>query len=70
VTALVVSGLLNKQIAGQLRISEITVKAHRGKAMRKMGAASLADLVKMTERLGIGVPAADVGGGAMAAVYL
>ena len=70
VTALVVSGLLNKQIAGQLRISEITVKAHRGRVMRKMGAASLADLVKMTERLGIGVPAADVGGGAMAVVYL
>ena len=53
VTALVVSGLLNKQIAGQLRISEITVKAHRGKVMRKMGAGSLPDLVKMAERLGV-----------------
>jgi FixJ family two-component response regulator len=52
VMALVVSGLLNKQIAGELRISEITVKAHRGKVMRKMGAGSLADLVKMAERLG------------------
>jgi FixJ family two-component response regulator len=52
VMALVVSGFLNKQIAGELRISEITVKAHRGKAMRKMGAGSLADLVKMAERLG------------------
>jgi FixJ family two-component response regulator len=52
VMALVVTGRLNKQIAGELRISEITVKAHRGKVMRKMGAGSLADLVKMTERLG------------------
>ena len=54
VMALVVSGLLNKQIAGELRISEITVKAHRGKVMRKMGAGSLADLVKMAERPGVG----------------
>jgi len=59
VMALVVSGLLNKQTAGELHISEITVKAHRGKVMRKMGAGSLADLVKMAERLGIGLPAAD-----------
>jgi FixJ family two-component response regulator len=51
VMALVVAGLLNKQIAGELRISEITVKAHRGKVMRKMGAGSLADLVKMAQRL-------------------
>jgi FixJ family two-component response regulator len=51
VMALVVSGLLNKQIAGRLGISEITVKAHRGKVMRKMKAASLADLVKMASRL-------------------
>jgi FixJ family two-component response regulator len=47
VMALVVAGLLNKQIAGELGISEITVKAHRGKVMRKMGAGSVADLVKM-----------------------
>ena len=46
VMALVVSGLLNKQIGGELRISEITVKAHRGKVMHKMGADSLADLVR------------------------
>ena len=61
VMGLVVSGLLNKQIAGELRISEITVKAHRGKVMRKMGAGSLADLVKMAERLGAG-PTAEVTG--------
>jgi FixJ family two-component response regulator len=51
VMALVVSGRLNKQIAGELRISEITVKAHRGKVMHKMRAGSLADLVKMAARL-------------------
>jgi len=54
VMALVVSGRLNKQIAGELHISEITVKAHRGKVMRKMGVGSLADLVKLAERLGVG----------------
>jgi len=48
---LVVSGLLNKQVAGELGISEITVKAHRGKVMQKMKADSLADLVKITARL-------------------
>ena len=51
VMALVVSGRLNKQIGVELRISEITVKAHRGKVMRKMQAASLADLVRTAERL-------------------
>jgi FixJ family two-component response regulator len=51
VMALVVSGLMNKQVAGRLGISEITVKAHRGKVMRKMEAGSLADLVKMATRL-------------------
>jgi len=53
VMALVVSGLLNKQVAAELGISEITVKAHRGKVMRKMKAASLADLVTMAARLGV-----------------
>ena len=51
VMALVVSGLLNKQVGAELGISEITVKAHRGNVMRKMKADSLADLVKMAARL-------------------
>jgi FixJ family two-component response regulator len=51
VMALVVAGLLNKQVAGELHISEITVKAHRGKVMRKMQADSLADLVRMAAGL-------------------
>lgn len=54
VMALVVSGLLNKQVGGELGISEITVKAHRGQVMQKMKANSLADLVKMAARLGVG----------------
>jgi FixJ family two-component response regulator len=52
VMALVVSGLLNKQVGGELGISEITVKAHRGQVMRKMQADSLPDLVTMAARLG------------------
>jgi FixJ family two-component response regulator len=56
VMALVVSGLLNKQVGGELGISEITVKAHRGQLMRKMKADSLADLVTMAARLHL-VPA-------------
>ena len=51
VMALVVSGLLNKQVGGELGISEITVKAHRGQVMRKMKATSLPDLVAMAVRL-------------------
>ncbi len=51
VMALVVSGRLNKQVGGELGISEITVKAHRGKVMHKMKAHSLADLVNMAARL-------------------
>jgi FixJ family two-component response regulator len=49
----VVSGLLNKQIAAELKITEDTVKFHRGHIMRKMRADSLADLVRMSEHLGI-----------------
>jgi FixJ family two-component response regulator len=53
IMGLVTSGLMNKQIAGEIGVSEITVKVHRGSVMRKMGAKSLADLVRMAEALGI-----------------
>jgi len=56
VMRLVVSGLLNKQIAGELNITEFTVKIHRGRVMRKMHADSLADLVRMAGNLGIRSP--------------
>ena len=52
----VTSGLMNKQIAAALGLSEITVKIHRGNLMRKMGAKSLADLVRKAEALGITTP--------------
>jgi FixJ family two-component response regulator len=48
-----VAGLLNKQIASEMNLSEITVKAHRGQAMKKMAARSVADLVRKAEALGI-----------------
>jgi FixJ family two-component response regulator len=59
VMALVVSGLLNKQVGGELGISEITVKAHRGQVMRKMQADSLAGLVRMADRLGLAPASTD-----------
>jgi len=58
VMALVVAGLMNKQVAGELNLSEITVKIHRGNVMRKMGVRALADLVRQAEALGVGQPAA------------
>jgi len=59
VFALVVTGLLNKQVAGELGISEKTVKVHRARVMDKMAAESLADLVRMAERVGIPRPASE-----------
>ena len=53
VFGLVTTGLMNKQVAGELGVSEITAKVHRGNVMRKMGARSLADLVRMADALGI-----------------
>jgi len=49
----VAEGLMNKQIAGEIGVSEITVKVHRGNVMRKMGAKSLAELVRMADALGV-----------------
>ena len=56
IMALVASGLMNKQVAGKIGLSEITVKVHRGRVMQKMGARSLADLVRMGEALGVRAP--------------
>jgi FixJ family two-component response regulator len=53
IMSLVTAGLMNKQIAGELGVSEITVKVHRGNVMRKMAAKSLADLVRMADALGV-----------------
>jgi len=54
IMALVAAGLMSKQIAAQINLSEITVKVHRSHIMRKMGARSVADLVRMAETLGLG----------------
>jgi FixJ family two-component response regulator len=56
VMGLVVTGLLNKQIAGELGTSETTIKIHRHQVMEKMAAASLAELVRMSDRLGLLTP--------------
>jgi FixJ family two-component response regulator len=56
ILAYVASGLLNKQIAAKIELSEITVKVHRASVMRKMGAKSLADLVRMADALGVRPP--------------
>jgi FixJ family two-component response regulator len=53
ILALVSSGLMNKQIAAEIELAEITVKIHRGHIMKKMGARSLADLIRMAETLKI-----------------
>jgi two-component system, LuxR family, response regulator FixJ len=60
VTTLIVSGLLNKQVASELGISLVTVQVHRGKATQKMGADSFAELVRMAHTLGIPTPATGV----------
>ena len=57
VMALVVAGKMNKQVAGDLQLSEVTVKIHRGAVMRKMGARTLADLVRMADALKLGLDA-------------
>jgi FixJ family two-component response regulator len=53
VMTFVTAGLMNKQIAGEMQLAEITVKLHRGSVMRKMGAKSLAELVRMADTVGI-----------------
>jgi FixJ family two-component response regulator len=58
VMGLVTSGLMNKQVAAELGLSEITIKIHRGHVMKKMKARSLSDLVRMSESLGLHPPKA------------
>jgi FixJ family two-component response regulator len=56
IMTLVTAGLMNKQIAGEIEVTEITVKVHRGNLMPKMGARSLADLVRMADTLALRRP--------------
>lgn len=70
VMALVVRGMLNKQVGADLGICEITVKAHRGRAMGKMGARSLPELVNMADRLGLPTAGKDSGSSAVPAIRL
>jgi FixJ family two-component response regulator len=56
VMALVIAGQMNKQIAAQLNVGEVTVKAHRGQVMRKMQAKSVAELVRFADRLQVSAP--------------
>jgi FixJ family two-component response regulator len=63
VLPLVISGLLNKQAASELGISEVTLQIHRRNVMQKMAAASLADLVRIAERLGIPITHSRRAGG-------
>jgi FixJ family two-component response regulator len=60
VFALVVTGMLNKQIAGALDIAEKTVKVHRARVMEKMRAGSVAELVRLADQAGVIVPKAEV----------
>jgi FixJ family two-component response regulator len=66
VMALVACGLLNKQIAAEIGLSEITVKVHRGQAMRKMRADSVADLIRMADSLGLTKASVDRRGNGVA----
>jgi FixJ family two-component response regulator len=69
VLALVASGLMNKQAAAEIGLAEIAVKIHRGHIMKKMGARSLADLIRMAETLGIGARVSASGKGPPNALF-
>jgi FixJ family two-component response regulator len=56
---LVITGMLNKQIGGELGMAEKTVKVHRGRVMQKLGVTSVADLVRLAQQAGINIPAKE-----------